>query len=98
MSTSISEFQHLGTGVWLYFSWLRGLAVCLAVLSIFHIPAMLLCSSGEGTAEDDRDSFGIWRYTLGNVGAVEIFWNAAQEQGSFAALEMALQERFGEYQ
>ena len=69
MSTSISEFQHLGTGVWLYFSWLRGLAVCLAVLSIFHIPAMLLCSSGEGTAEDDRDSFGIWRYTLGNVGA-----------------------------
>ena len=61
--------ENLGAGVWLYFSWLRGLVVCFTLMTIFHLPALFLCSSGAGTAEDDRDAFGWYQFMLGNVGS-----------------------------
>ncbi len=67
-STGPHDFEDLGAGVWLYFAWLRGLIVCFIVVSIFQVPAILLCMSGEGIAEENKDSLGIYKFTLGNVG------------------------------
>lgn len=68
-TTSIESFEVYGAAVALYFLFLRGLWVVFSLMSLCQLPALLLCTSGEATSPSSRDSLGMFRLSLGNIGA-----------------------------
>ena len=69
--TDISSFGVWGSGVRLYFVFIRALSIIFAGMSLCYIPAILLMSSGNATSNSARDALGFWRYQLSNIGAGE---------------------------
>jgi hypothetical protein len=46
-------------------------SVCLFFMSFFSLPALLYMGGGTGIKEEDMDAFGMYKYTLGNMGAID---------------------------
>jgi len=69
--TDISSFGVWGSGVRLYFVFIRALSVIFAGMSLCYIPSILLMSNGNATSDSARDALGFWRYQLANIGAGE---------------------------
>lgn len=69
--TYVSSFGVWGSGVRLYFVFIRTLSLIFGAMSLCYVPSILLTSSGNGTPESARDALGFWRYQISNVGAGE---------------------------
>lgn len=67
-SIEIVKVSDLGAGVTLYFQFALSMAVCLFIMSVLSLPALVFAYNGESMAIDEQDSFGLYRYTLGNIG------------------------------
>lgn len=67
-SIDIVRVSDLGAGVTLYFQFALSMAICLFVMTLFTIPSLVFAFYGDNVLADDRDSFGFYRLTLGNVG------------------------------
>lgn len=70
----IVKVSDLGAGVTLYFQFAWSMAVCLLIMSLFSLPALIFSYNGESMSVDNQDSFGLYRYTIGNIG-----YNAASD-------------------
>ena len=60
--------MELGTGIPLYFQFVKSFAVVFFIMTLLSIPSFIFCYSGEAILPVDRDSLGLYRFTLGNIG------------------------------
>lgn len=67
-SIEIVRASDLGAGVTLYFQFALSMAVCLFIMSLLSLPALIFAYNGQNLSADGQDSFGLFRYTLGNIG------------------------------
>lgn len=67
-STRIQELEDLGPNVALYFYFMQWLIIVFGVLSVFSLPALMVSVGGERIPLANRDFFGFFRFTVGNIG------------------------------
>lgn len=67
-SVDIVSVSDLGNGVTLYFQFAMSMAICLFIMSILSLPSLIFTYNGFHIPEEDRDVFGMYKYTLGNIG------------------------------
>jgi len=68
---SLVNSPDLGAGTSLYFQFAMTMAITLFFMSFFSLPALIYIYNGTGIREEDKDTFGLYKYTLGNIGAVD---------------------------
>jgi hypothetical protein len=67
-TTDVCRSAELGIGVSLYFQLVRSIGVCFLVMTILSIPSLYFSWYGHRIPEEDFDSMGLYRYSLGNLG------------------------------
>jgi hypothetical protein len=67
-SVDIINATDLSPGINLYFSFSMIMTLVFFLMTLFSIPSLLFVSNGQGIAVEDRDPFGLYRFTLGNLG------------------------------
>lgn len=67
-STDVCRAPDLGTGVSLYFEFVKLMAICFAVLTILSAPAMAFAFAGSRIPSSNWDAAGLYQLTLGNIG------------------------------
>ena len=60
--------HDLGTGVAMYFQFLKSIAICTFFMSLLCFPQLLFSYHGTHINDNDKDPLGAWRYTFGNIG------------------------------
>lgn len=60
--------HDLGTGVAMYFQFLKSIAICTFFMSLLCFPQLLFSYYGTHISDNDKDPLGSWRYTFGNIG------------------------------
>lgn len=68
-SLNLVGAPDLGAGTTLYFQFAFTMSICLFVMSIFSLPSLVFIYNGTGIKQEDQDAFGLYKYTLGNIGA-----------------------------
>ena len=61
----VCQAAELGPGVSLYFQFVKSMALCCFFMSLFACPAIIFASFGSAVPDEDKDSFGFWKYTIG---------------------------------
>ncbi|KAJ1420788.1 hypothetical protein B484DRAFT_433434, partial [Ochromonadaceae sp. CCMP2298] len=90
-SLNLLNAPDLGAGTTLYFQFAMTMSICLFFMSLLSIPAMLYSSGGTGIKQEDKDTFGFYQYTLGNIGAVDYSLAASRcTEGSYAYNETCI--------
>lgn len=67
-SIDISNASDLGPGVTLYFQFVRTFSFAFFFMTVLSFPSLVFVNSGSLVAPKDRDIFGFYKYTLGNLG------------------------------
>ena len=67
-SVEIIYAPDLGAGVTLYFQFAMSMAICLFVMSFLALPELIFVYNGTSITEENQDAFGLYKYTLGNIG------------------------------
>ena len=67
-SIDVSNATDLGPGVTLYFQFVRTFAFAFFFMTVLSFPSLVFVYSGTRVAPKDRDIFGFYKYTLGNLG------------------------------
>lgn len=67
-SVDIIHAPDLGVGVTLYFQFAMTMTISLLVMSFLAIPILVFVYNGNSITEENQDAFGLYRYTLGNIG------------------------------
>lgn len=68
-SLDLVSAPDLGAGTTLYFQFAMTMGMCLFVMSVLSLPALVFIYNGTGIKQEDRDAFGLYKYTLGNIGS-----------------------------
>jgi hypothetical protein len=68
-SLELVSAPDLGAGTTLYFQFAMTMSLCLSVMSVLSLPALVFIYNGTGIKQEDQDAFGLYKYTLGNIGA-----------------------------
>ena len=77
-SLNLTKAEDLGAGVVLYFQFAITMSITLLIMSFLSLPSLIIIYYGRGMAEEDRDAFGMYRYTLGNIGYEDYGSDAAR--------------------
>lgn len=67
-SIDLINASDLGPGVTLYFQFVMTMGIALFFMSILSLPALVFVYSGSRVEYKDKDIFGLYKYTLGNLG------------------------------
>jgi hypothetical protein len=67
-SVDIINATDLSPGINLYFSFAMVMTIVFFFMTLFSIPSLLFVSNGQGISIEDRDPFGLYHFTLGNLG------------------------------
>eukprot|EP01038_Epipyxis_sp_PR26KG_P012379 gene12379-16606_t len=67
-SLNIVEAPDLGPGVTLYFQFALSMAVAMFFMTLLSIPTLVFAYNGQRIPEADRDAFGLYRLSMGNIG------------------------------
>ncbi len=67
-SVDIIHASDVAAGVSLYFQFAMSMAICLFIMSFLCLPELIFLYNGSGISAEDQDAFGLYRYTLGNIG------------------------------
>ena len=67
-SLNLVSAPDLGSGTTLYFQFAFTMSICLFIMSVLSLPALVFIYSGTGVKQEDQDAFGLYKYTLGNIG------------------------------
>lgn len=66
--TRVVSAQELSVGICSYFQFTKTVAIYMSICSLFTIPSLLFSYFGSRISEQDKDSMGLYRYTIGNIG------------------------------
>ena len=90
-SLSLVSAPDLGSGTTLYFQFAMTMSMCLFVMSILSLPALVFIYNGTGIKQEDQDAFGLYKYTLGNIGAQDYSLSGSRcTTGSYAYNETCI--------
>ena len=67
-SIDVSNASDLGPGITLYFQFVRTFSFAFFLMTVLSFPSLVFVYSGSLVAPKDRDIFGFYKYTLGNLG------------------------------
>jgi hypothetical protein len=70
-SVALTSDADLGSGVRLYFHFVKSLGVALVLLSTLSLPLLLFAYSGSAVTPEQRDSLRLYQFSLGNVGSAQ---------------------------
>lgn len=77
-SLNLVSAPDLGAGTTLYFQFAFTMSLCLFVMSVLSLPALVFIYNGTGIKPEDQDAFGLYKYTLGNMGVEDYKLPAAR--------------------
>ena len=63
----MTKVLDFGTGVPLYFQFIKSMAILFLFMSLLSIPSILFCYYGEHIMPTDRDALQLYRFTLVSV-------------------------------
>jgi hypothetical protein len=64
----VCRAPDLGSGMAMYFQFLRSMGVAFFVMSIFSLPTLFFAYNGSRMSVEDRDGMSMYMFTLGNIG------------------------------
>ena len=68
MQVNLCRAPDLGTGPSLYFQTVRSISICMIVMTLLAEPTLVFAWFGKRMPEEDYDSLGLYRFTLGTIG------------------------------
>jgi hypothetical protein len=77
-SLNLVSAPDLGSGTTLYFQFAFTMSLCLFVMSVLSLPALVFIYNGTGIKPEDQDAFGLYKYTIGNIGVEDYSTSAAR--------------------
>ena len=63
----MTKVLDFGTGVPLYFQFIKSMAILFLFMSLLSVPSILFCYYGEHIMPTDRDALQLYRFTLVSV-------------------------------
>jgi hypothetical protein len=67
LRVNLTTAKDLGSGISLYFQFAKSAAICFLFMSIFSVPSILFSYTGSKIPVNDRDVFGLYKFTIGNL-------------------------------
>ena len=61
---NMTKVLDFGTGVPLYFQFMKSFAILFFLMSLLSVPSILFCFYGEHILPTDRDGLHLYRFTL----------------------------------
>jgi hypothetical protein len=65
---ALTKATDIGIGVPLYFTFVKSIAYAALVMTLLSMPALLFSYYGSKIADEDKDAFGLFKYSIGNIG------------------------------
>ena len=69
----MTQILDFGTGVPLYFQYIKSFAILFFFMSLLSVPSILFCFYGEHILPTDRDALQLYRFTLVNTMCCSIY-------------------------
>lgn len=67
-AVDMCNVQDCGNGVPLFFLFMKTYTIAFIVMSLLAAPSMLITTNSDRIEYSDRDSLGLYRFTIGNLG------------------------------
>jgi hypothetical protein len=67
-TVKVCRAPDLGSGMALYFQFVRSMGIAFLVMPFFSLPTLLFAYVGYGMPLEDRDGLSMYMFTLGNIG------------------------------
>ena len=64
----LTKATDIGLGVPLYFIFVKTIGVAALLMTALSMPSLLFAYTGHNIADEDRDPFGLYRLSIGNIG------------------------------
>lgn len=65
---SLTKATDIGLGVPLYFTFVKIITYAAMFMTLLSIPSLLFSYYGDKISDEDKDPFGLFKYSIGNIG------------------------------